>query len=75
MWASFIVGVGITVANMFIKFIASPINAGAVAMIAGMIVVPVVSLITPKMDKKKVEECFTCLDETVVVHRKTSIEE
>ncbi|MBP3568401.1 MAG: sodium/proline symporter [Lachnospiraceae bacterium] len=74
-WASFIVGVGITVANMFIKFIASPINAGAVAMIAGMIVVPVVSLITPKMDKKKVEECFTCLDETVVVHRKTSIEE
>ena len=74
-WASFIVGVGITVANMFFKFIASPINAGAIAMIAGMIVVPVVSLITPKMDKKKVEECFTCLEETVVVHKKTSIEE
>ena len=74
-WASFIVGVGITVANMFFKFIASPINAGAVAMIAGMIVVPVVSFITPKMDKKKVDECFTCLEETVVVHKKTSIEE
>ncbi|MBP3578228.1 MAG: sodium/proline symporter [Lachnospiraceae bacterium] len=74
-WASFAVGVGITVANMFFKFIASPINAGAIAMVAGMIVVPVVSLITPKMDKKKVEDCFACLEETVVVHKKTSIEE
>jgi len=74
-WASFIVGVGITVANMFFKFIASPINAGAIAMVAGMVVVPVVSLITPKMDKKKVEDCFECLEETVLVHRKTSIEE
>ena len=74
-WTSFAVGVGITVANMFIKFIASPINAGAIAMIAGMIVVPVVSFLTPKMDKNKVEQCFTCLEETVVVHRKTSIEE
>jgi len=74
-WASFATGVGITVANMFFKFIASPINAGAIAMVAGMIVVPVVSLVTPKMDKKKVEEYFTCLEETVVVHKKTSIEE
>lgn len=74
-WASFVTGVGITVANMFFKFIASPINAGAIAMVAGMVVVPVVSLLTPKMDKKKVNECFTCLEETVVVHRKTSIEE
>ncbi len=74
-WASFAVGVGITVANMFFKFIASPINAGAIAMVAGLVVVPVVSLLTPKMDKKKVEECFTCLEETVVVHKKTSIEE
>ena len=40
-----------------------------------MIVVPVVSLITPKMDKNKVEDCFACLEETVVVHKKTSIEE
>jgi len=27
------------------------------------------------MDKKKVEDCFGCLEETVVVHKKTSIEE
>lgn len=74
-WASFACGVGITVANMFFKFIASPINAGAIAMVAGLIVVPLVSLVTPKMKKEKVDECFECLDETVVVHRKTSIEE
>lgn len=74
-WASFASGVLITVANMFFKFIESPINAGAVAMVAGLIIVPVVSLITPKMKKEKVDEIFSCLEETVVVHKKSSIEE
>ena len=74
-WASFVCGVGLTVANMFLKFIASPINAGAIAMIAGLIVVPVVSLVTPKMKNEKIDEIFECLDETVVVHRRRSIEE
>lgn len=75
MWASFIVGVGITVANMFIKFIASPINAGAAAMVAGLIVVPVVSLVTPKLDKKKTEKIFACYDEEVQVKRKVALPE
>lgn len=74
-WASFIAGVGITVANMFIKFIASPINAGAVAMIAGLIIVPVVSLITPKMDRKKVDKIFTCYEEEVHVKQKVALAE
>ncbi len=74
-WASFACGVGITVANMFFKFIESPINAGAIAMVAGLIVVPVVSLITPKMDTKNVDEVFECFEETVTVRRKRSIEE
>ena len=74
-WASFVCGVGITVVNMFVPIASSPINAGAIAMVAGLIVVPVVSLISPKMKKETVDECFTCLEETVVVHRKTSIEE
>lgn len=74
-WASFVCGVGITVANMFIKFIASPINAGAVAMVAGLIIVPVVSVFTPKMKKEDVEDAFACLEETVVVRKKRSIEE
>ena len=74
-WASFIVGVGITVANMFIKFIASPINAGAFAMIAGLIVVPIVSLVTPSPDKKRVEKTFACYDEHVSVQRKVALPE
>lgn len=74
-WASFACGVLLTVSNMFFKFIASPINAGAIAMVAGLIIVPVVSLITPKMKKEKVDEIFTCLDETVTVHKRSSIEE
>ena len=74
-WASFATGVGITVSNLFLKYIASPINAGAIAMIAGLIVVPIVSLITPKMDKKVVDDIFTCYAETVTVHTKESIEE
>lgn len=74
-WASFIVGVGLTVSNMFFKFIASPINAGAIAMVVSLIVVPVVSLITPKMKKETVDEIFTCYDQKVTVTEKTSLGE
>ncbi len=70
-WASFICGVGITVSNMFLNYIASPINAGAIAMVAGLIVVPVVSLITPKMKKDVVEDVFSSLDEAVTVHKRS----
>ncbi len=74
-WASFIVGVGLTVSNMFFQFIASPINAGAIAMVASLIVVPIVSLITPKMKKEQVDEIFTCYDQRVTVTEKTSLGE
>lgn len=74
-WASFASGVLLTVLNMFFKFIASPINAGAIAMVAGLIVVPVVSLVTPKMDKVKLDKIFVCLEERVTVSRRKSIEE
>lgn len=57
-WASFIVGIGITVVNMFFPFFNSPINAGAGAMVAGLIVVPIVSLVTPKLDDETIEEAF-----------------
>ena len=74
-WASYICGVGITVANMFFKFIESPINAGAFAMVAGLIVTPLVSLITPKADKKMVEDVFTCYDKPVHVSEKEYLKE
>ncbi len=69
-WASFACGIGITVSNMFFKYIASPINAGAAAMIAGLAVVPLVSLVTPKMKKDKTESLFSCYEEKVTVEQK-----
>ena len=69
-WVSFACGVGITVSNMIWGYIASPINAGAIAMVTGLIVVPIVSLITPKMKKEDVDEIFTCYDEEVVSTKK-----
>ncbi|MHB1314175.1 MAG: sodium:solute symporter family protein [Christensenellales bacterium] len=59
-WTSFIVGVGITVSNLFLVYIDSPINAGAITMIATLILVPVVSLVTPRMKAEKVAETFAC---------------
>ncbi|MED9873802.1 MAG: sodium:solute symporter [Eggerthellaceae bacterium] len=46
-WASFIVGVGLMVSNMFLGFIDSPINCGALAMLLSLAIVPLVSLVTP----------------------------
>ncbi len=66
-WASYLLGVGFTVFNMFVPVIKSPINAGAITMVAGLILVPVVSAVTPKVNKEKVDEMFTCYDRTVTV--------
>ena len=40
--------------------LASPINAGAIAMLLSLIVVPVVSALTKVKDPKHVEQVFTC---------------
>lgn len=74
-WSSFIAGVGITVSNMFIGYIESPINAGAIAMIAGLIIVPIVSLITPRLKKDLVDKTFECYNEKVEVTEKTALKE
>lgn len=74
-WASFATGVGITVSNMFLHYIQSSINAGAIAMIVGLIVVPVVSFVTPKLQKEKVDKIFTCYDEKVTITKKRSLEQ
>ena len=72
-WACFACGVGVTVSNIYLKFIASPINAGAMVMVAGLVIVPVVSLLTPKMKQQDVEEIFDCYEEKVVVELKESL--
>ena len=71
-WAGFVSGVGITVANMFTKW-TSPINAGAIAMVAGLVIVPLVSLITPKLDKGEIDFSFTCYDKKKVIEEKIAL--
>ncbi len=80
--ACYITGVGIMIANMictaagvpFINaFFSSPINAGVLSMITGLIVVPVVSLFTKKMDKKAVDDMFECYDRTITVRASTAL--
>ncbi len=74
-WASFATGVGITTVNLFVPFIESPINAGAAAMLAGLLVVPVVSLVTKKPDPKITDGIFACYEEKVTITKKRSLEQ
>ncbi|MBR4993398.1 MAG: sodium/solute symporter [Lachnospiraceae bacterium] len=71
-WAGFISGVGITVANLFLNFM-SPINAGALAMVAGLVVVPLVSLVTPKLDQGEIDFSFKCYEKKKVVEEKIAL--
>lgn len=71
-WTSFILGVGLVVAHMIYFTLcgntftlwginmASAINCGAIVMLLSLIVVPLVSLITPKMSKEKTDAIFEC---------------
>ncbi len=74
-WASFIAGVGITLSNMMLHYIKSPINAGALTMLAGLVIVPVVSLLTPKMSSAKVDDIFAGYEETVTIKKQFSLKE
>ncbi len=51
----------------------SPINAGAFAMIVGLMIVPVVSLFTKRPEAEMVEECFACYNKKVEVSQKRSL--
>ena len=77
-WASFVFGSVLMLANIFFKesfpvIMQSPINCGAIAMLAGLVIVPVVSIFTPKPDKKLVDDSFACYEEKTEVSRKTAL--
>ena len=59
-WACFVWGVGLTVINMLLGNPINPINCGAIAMLGGFLVVFIVSLFTPKLPQKDVEQIFLC---------------
>ncbi|MCR5507472.1 MAG: sodium:solute symporter [Lachnospiraceae bacterium] len=52
----------------------SSINSGVVAMVGGLIVVPLVSKLTAKEDAKKIDEMFTCFDKKVEVPVKEALD-
>ncbi|MDR0490908.1 MAG: sodium:solute symporter [Oscillospiraceae bacterium] len=77
-WCSFLFGSLLMIANMLFRgsfptILQSPINAGAFAMLAGLVIVPVVSMLSRKPDKKLIDDCFSCYDQTVTVKLKTDL--
>ena len=81
-WASFIVGVVIMCGCMYGTFtkttfispyFSSPINAGVLAMVAGLVIVPIVSLFTKDSNKEEVDKMFACYNREVTVRASTSL--
>jgi SSS family transporter len=71
-WCNFIFSTVLMTLNIFFRnsfpaLLQSPINAGAFAMLCGLIIVPVVSILTKAPKKEDVESCFSCYEETVSV--------
>ena len=71
-WVSFIFSTVLMIANIFFRssfpaLLQSPINAGAFCMIAGLIIVPIVSVCTRKPDRAFVEDCFAGYNKKVLV--------
>ncbi|MBQ8139088.1 MAG: sodium:solute symporter [Lachnospiraceae bacterium] len=71
-FVSFAFGSVVMLLNMFLRpyfpaLLQSPINAGAFCMLAGLILVPIVSLFTKKPDKKLVDDAFACYSAKVSV--------
>lgn len=59
-WTSFAVAICITVSNMFFNYFPTPIYAGVAAMLASLIIVPIVSLISKKPNNVNTQEIFSC---------------
>ena len=77
-WVCMIFSSVVMLANMFFKswfppLLQSPINAGVFCMLAGLVLVPVVSLCSKPPRKDHVEQVFSCYDRTVVVSVTDSI--
>ncbi|MCI8714770.1 MAG: sodium:solute symporter [Oscillospiraceae bacterium] len=79
-WVSFLFSTAVMLANIFVKssfpaLLQSPINAGAFCMIAGLVLVPAVSLVTPAPDRARLDRVFSCYERQVTVTVKDSIGE
>ncbi len=82
--ASFISGTVIMCANMFCTFTGrvfisnyfrSPINAGMLAMVVGLVLVPLVSIFTAAPSEDKIEEIFSCYNKEITVNTTASMKD
>ncbi|MCL2634448.1 MAG: sodium:solute symporter [Oscillospiraceae bacterium] len=79
-WVNFIFSTSVMVLNIIFRdsfptLLQSPINAGAFCMLAGLVIVPLVSLFTKAPAKEKVEHCFSCYEEKVTTTKKEALGE
>ena len=79
-WACFVFAVVLTTANVFgwkpelwPGTTMNPIHSGAIAMLAGLVIVPAVSLFTPRPRRDLVEGAFACYDKTTLVRQSTAL--
>ncbi len=71
-WASFLFSTVVMISNIFFPqyfpaILRTPINAGVFCMLAGLIIVPAVSLMTKKPNAEHIQQVFSCYDRTVTV--------
>ncbi len=71
-WVNFLISTTIMLANIFFRpkfpaLLQSPINAGAFCMLAGLVIVPVVSFFTRPPKQEVVEQIFSCYERKVTV--------
>jgi len=77
-YVCFIFGAGVMTLNMLMRssfptMLQSPINCDAFVMIAGLVIVPLVSLFTKKPDTALVDDIFSCYEDKVVVSAKDAL--
>ena len=77
-WACFILAPAFTLVGVFCRdampvFLKSPINTGALAMVGGLVLVPIVNIFTRKPSKDLVDGAFACYAKTTVVPQSTAL--
>ena len=84
-WINFVLGIGISVAsfvcnmsgisfdNPILEYFKSPINAGMLAMLLGIVLTPIITLIAPAKDTDRQAQIFSCYQKKVMVSSKKAI--
>jgi SSS family solute:Na+ symporter len=79
-WVNFIFATAVMLLNIFFRSsfpvaLQSPINAGAFVMLAGCVLVPLVSLVTRKPNSAHLDACFSCYEATATVKAREHLKE